>query len=127
MLQLLITNIIISIFTIIIINTKVVILQSYFCNSSQKFPNPLILWRPLILLNPPPPFFFSKFYPPITLQPRAVFLVLPIWLNMWSRQIYCDILLFDMELKLLTLSTLVPGEPCSVFYARRNQIYWRLI
>ena len=50
------------------------------------------------------------------------FAVLFLWLTVWSRQMECVILLNDI---MFSLGTLVLTAPCCVFYATRNQIYWR--
>ena len=74
-----------------------------------KTPSPCIAF-------PLSPFF--KFGP----LPTALFLALFLWLNVWSRQIYC-FLLNVMDLNLSILHTLVPAAPICVFYGTRNQIY----
>ena len=60
--------------------------------------------------------------PSIPRPPPTFFAVLFLWLTVWSRQMECVILLNDI---MFSLGTLVLTAPCCVFYATRNQIYWR--
>ena len=50
--------------------------------------------------------------------------VLFLWLNGWSRHIWC-IILPDLEFN-YNIILLVPEGPCCVFYATRRQVYWGL-
>ena len=57
----------------------------------------------------------------------AIAIVLFLWLNGWSRHIWCAILLKDnMDLHRSSLGTLIPEGPWRVFYAKRSQVYWGL-
>ena len=62
---------------------------------------------------------FSNLSNPLTC---TLFVVLFIWLTVWSYQKGCVILLNDI---IFSLGTLVLTAPCCLFYATRNQIYWR--
>ena len=91
--------------------------------------NPLFYEHPPYIAYPPPPSSF-KFCPnPASLPspnstPTALFVDLFLWLNGWSLDISCVILLYDiMNRHILSLGTLVSEGPCCVFYAIRRQIY----
>ena len=62
---------------------------------------------------------FSNLSNPLT---PTLFVVLFVWLTVWSHQKEWVILLNDI---IFRLGTLVLTAPCCVFYATRNQIYWR--
>ena len=60
----------------------------------------------------------------------ALFVDLFLWLNGWSCHIWCVILLNDiMSLQMSNLGTLLPDEPCCVFYTtrviRNGKITWK--
>ena len=74
-----------------------------------------------ILLIPP-----TSLSPP-TPTPTAPSVVMFLWLNGWSRHIWCAILLNDnMDLHMSSLHTLVPEGSWCMFYAKRHQFYWGL-
>ena len=96
---------------------------------------PPILWRPTLYWLPPSPHLIFNFattiFPlPCHLQPpfpTVLSVVLFLWLNGWSRHIWCAILLNDdMDLHMSSYGTLVPEGPWCVFYAIRHQVYWSL-
>ena len=83
----------------------------------RGFLTPLFYKDPLYCL----PHLFSKYCQlpdPLKLQYLlALFATFFLWLNGWLRHIWCVILLNDnMNLLMLSLDTLVPQEPCGVFY-----------
>ena len=99
--------------------------------------NPVILWRPPphpniayphtpfsnFVHTPPTPTSLSPPPPAPTVFSVAMFL----WLNGWSRHIWCAILLNDnMDLYMSSLGTLVPEGPWCVFHETRRQVYWSL-
>ena len=102
-------------------------------HSQQRASNPYsfmkipLYWQPPIFkfcLHPAPCLSSPKSLPPLF----TLFFALFIWLNGWSFHIWCVILFNDaMDLHMLILGTLVPEEPCCVFYTTRHQIYWGLI
>ena len=64
--------------------------------------------------------------PPIP-TPTVLSVVLFLWINGWSRHIWCAILLNDnMDLHVSSYGTLVPEGPWCMFYAIRHQVYWGL-
>ena len=88
---------------------------------------------PIPLLHCLLPFF--KFCPPPTPTsvspptptPTVLSVVLFLWLFLWSRHIWCAVLLNgNMDLYMSSLCTLVPEGPWCVFYAIRRQVYWGL-
>ena len=101
-------------------------------HSQQRASNPYsfmkipLYWQPPIFkfcLHPAPCLSSPKSLPPLF----TLFFALFIWLNGWSFHIWCVILFNDvMDLHMLILGTLVPEEPCCVFYTTRHQIYWGL-
>ena len=61
---------------------------------------------------------------PQTPTPANLSAVLFLWLDGWSRYIWCAILLNDnMDLHMLSLCTLVPEGPWCVFCATRHQVF----
>ena len=79
---------------------------------------------------------FSNFLQPIpsphspvtsNLTPTVLSVDHFLWLNGWSRHIWCIILLNDkMDLRMSSLGTLVPDGHWCVFYVRRHQVYCSL-
>ena len=108
---------------------KLVKISSFVCKPSwQSVPNLPILWRPLLLPTPLPQ-IWSKFGPsfPENSTPTAFFVTLLIWLNLQLQHIWCVFLVNDIvDIHMSSLGTLVPEEPCCVYYATRCQVYWRL-
>ena len=79
------------------------------------------------LFNPPPPSPSSLLPPNPT--PIALSVVLLFWQNGSSEQIWCAILLNDiniMNLIMPSLGTFIAEGPLHVFYATRCQVYWGL-
>ena len=71
----------------------------------------------------PPLFTTHKDIPADTPIPPPLFVALFLWLNGWSRHIWCFILLNEiMDVHMLSLGILAPQRPCSVLYATRFQI-----
>ena len=71
----------------------------------------------------PPLFTTHTDIPADTPIPPPLFVALFLWLNGWSRHIWCFILLNEiMDLHMLSLGILAPQRPCSVLYATRFQI-----
>ena len=62
---------------------------------------------------------FSNLSNPLT---PTLFVVLFLWLTVWSHKREWVILLHDI---IFSLGTLVLAAPCCVFYATSNQICWR--
>ena len=61
------------------------------------------------------------------LFPTVLSVVLFLWLNGWSRHIWCAILLNDsMDLHMSSYGTIVSEGPWCVFCAIRHQVYWSL-
>ena len=100
---------------------KLVKISSFVCKPSwQSVPNLPILWRPLLLPTPllqiwsKPPSF------PENSTPTAFFVTLLIWLNLQLQHIWCVFLVNDIvDIHMSSLGTLVPEEPCCVYYATR--------
>ena len=88
-------------------------------------PPPLFYKDPLYCL----PHLFSKYCqlpnPCKPQYPLALFATFFLWLNGWSRHIWCVILLNDnMNLQMLSLDTLVLQEPCGAFYPTWYLFTW---
>ena len=92
----------------------------------------LIKDPPPLYCLPPPPSPFSNFVqPPLhtflsppTSTPTVLSVFLFLWLNGWSRHIWCAILCNDnMDLHMSSLVTLAPEGTWYVFYATRHQVY----
>ena len=125
-----ITIIITKTFIIIIITLVTVHSPNplFSLHSWQRSANPAILLRPLstpplffIILSTPAPTSLSPTTPNLT----ALSVVMFLWLNGWSRHIWCTILLNDnIDLYMSSLGTLVPEGPWCVFYATGRQVYW---
>ena len=97
------------------------------CHRWQRGLNlPYILKTPLILPTPP----FSSFVQPTPLLSWPLIdlsVVLFIWLNGWSRHIWCIILIMLWMYTcqgLSSLATLVPEGPWCVFNATKHKVYW---
>ena len=93
----------------------------------RRFLNPLFYKDPLYCL---PSFFKSCLPPPpFPSPPTSTFtilcVVLFLWLNGWSRHIWCIILPNNLEFN-YNIILLVPEGSCCVFYATRRQVYWGL-
>ena len=99
-------------------------------HSWQRSANSPYLWRPLYCL----PLLFQFFSQPssTSLSPptptsTVLSVVLFLWLNGWSRHIWCANLLNDnMDLHMSNLGTLVPERPWCVFYGTKCQVCWGL-
>ena len=76
---------------------------------------------PFQILSTPSPTSLS---PPTPTPPIALSVVMFLWLNGWSRHIWCAILLnYNMDLYMSSLGTLVPEGPGCVFHATKHQVY----
>ena len=101
----------------------------------RKFLTPPNLWRyPNIATLHPPIFKFcshptpSPFFLPQSLYLHCLFFFFVViwflWLNGLLWNIWCVIWCNDiMVLHMSSLVTLIPEEPCCVFYTTRHQIY----
>ena len=81
-----------------------------------------------------PPLLFSNFVQLphfcVTTNPHShcsFYCPVSLWLNAWSRHIWCAILLNNnMDLHMSSLGTLVPEGSWFAFYEKRIQVYWGL-
>ena len=97
-------------------------LTPLFYEDPLKYCLPLSLFSNFIQ---PPPTFLSS--PTPTPTPTVLSVVLFLWMNGWSRHIWCAILLNgDMDLHMSSFRTLLPERPWCMFYAIRCQVYWGL-
>ena len=92
--------------------------------------------RFLYIAYSPPPLLFQILSKPLsttslsppTSTPTVLSVDLILWLDVWSRHIWCAILLNDnMDLHKSSLVTWLPKGPWCVFYATKHQIYWRFM